>query len=133
MIITEPYFKKIIRNFLTFLEKENISYVADLEQRLDKKFSIDKNPGEYIAIEMRPSNFDTKAYTISYIIPNKGIPIEIKINKALGYSQIIIKRDRVLPSYSLFHIDIFGNMAQNKELKITKISEIKEELKRLKR
>ena len=68
------------------------------------------------------------AYTISYTRLGVGIPIELKINNTLDYSQVIIKANRLIEGYSQFSVDLFENIVQNKILKSSDVSLSKNEL-----
>ncbi|MEM2089538.1 MAG: hypothetical protein QXL88_00375 [Candidatus Pacearchaeota archaeon] len=65
-----------------------------------------------------------------------GVPLEIKINEELGYSQIILKADSILPEYTRFPTplvvrDKFGNVRQYKLLLSIDIAQIKLEIEKL--
>lgn len=98
---------------------------------MNQTFLIDENTKEHIQIHLRPSEPGTQAYTITYMIPDRGIGLEVKINKELGYSKIIFKGNFTLPDYNPFARDVFGNIAQNKKLDYTDISQIRTELEKL--
>ena len=72
-------------------------------------------PLEFIDVSMRDSNLDTQALAIGYIIPGIGMPIEVRINRELGYCRIIIKADFNLPAFIPFGMDNFGNIVQGKK------------------
>lgn len=129
--ITKEYLGRIAENVLKFLDRKKVNSLSDLDRLMDQPFSIDENTKERILVELRPSNLYTKAYVISYTVPGRGIPLEIRVNKKLKYSRVIVKGDFNLPDYEPFAKDLFGNIAQNKQLGSIDISQIKSELKKL--
>ena len=115
---------------MDFLEREDISSIGSLFSRLGESFNI-KGEDHIIQIESRPSESGTEAYTISYIIPDGGIPIEIRMNPDFNYSKIIVKTKSRLNDYASFISDYFGNIIQNKKMNGCSISGIKRELEKL--
>ena len=130
MSICKERLEAIIGNFLEIIEKEEINSTADLEKYFGEKLSIE-NSDEYIEIQQTPSNFGTQAHAASYNCPGKGIPLDIKINKTIGYSVITLKSEDVIPSFLPFTTDSFGNIAQEKNFRHTDFSKIKDELKEM--
>jgi len=59
------------------------------------------------------------------------LPIEIKINRQLNYTQVIIKAAEVVRGYSPFGGDPYNNIYQNKVLGSSELSNPIEELKGL--
>jgi len=129
-LITQEKLKEIAKSVLDFLEKENIDSIGSLFSRLGESFNI-KGEDHIIQIELRPSESGTEAYTISYIAPRGGIPIEIRMNPNFNYSKIIIKANSGLDDYKSFDSDYFGNIIQGKTLNKCSIPSIKKELKKL--
>ena len=129
-LITQEKLKEIARSILDLLEKENIDSIGSLFSRLGESFNI-KREDHIIQIESRPSESESEAYTISYIIPTGGIPLEIRMNHDLNYSNIIVKTNSGLKDYTSFAFDYFGNRIQNKEIKGCSIPIIKKELEEL--
>ena len=97
----------------------------------EQNILLDKKTQEQIMTETRPSNIGTKAYILSYVMPGRGIVLELKINKELGYSKIIAKGDFNLKDYNQFTSDAFNNIIQSKDMKTTDISYLKSELEKL--
>jgi uncharacterized protein YueI len=131
MSIKKEYLGRIAENVLKTLDNENVTTSSDLDRIMNQTFLIGENTKEKISVELRPSNLNTTTRVISYITPERGIPLEIRVNEELKYSQIILKGNFNLSGYEAFHQDIFGNIAQNKKLDSTNISQIKSELKKL--
>jgi hypothetical protein len=104
--------KEIAGSILYLLEKEKINSIENLKERLGKSFGV-KWTNHRIKIEPRTFELGTE-YTIKYIIPNREIPIEIRINPNCNYSNLIINNDWV-------HMLLFGGS----------IPRIKEELENL--
>ena len=132
MKITHKELKKIATNLLSIINKEKIDHVDSLEEKLRSSImiNIDMGDGEYVSISKRPSN-EAFAYTFSYITPNSGIPMEIRINPTLNYTKVIIKDERLVDGYQKFAIDPFGNKVQYLTIKSSDLPFLKIELERL--
>ena len=128
--LTREYLRKIAKKTLELFDEMEISSYTDIDRVLNHESPIDENTGEHITFQLRPSNFGTQAYTISYITPGQGIPLEIKINKEIGYSKVIVKGEFVLSDYRPFAIDGM-HVAREKNFDSTEISILSSELKRL--
>jgi len=129
-LITQKKLGQIARNVLDFLEREDINSIKSLEKRLGESFDV-KREDHIIQIELRPSESGSKAYTISYIMPRGGIPIEIRMNPDFNYSKIIVKTKPKLTDYIPLIFDYFGNIIQDKSIESCSILEIKKELEKL--
>src|SRR3990172_5282094 len=105
--------QKAAKNVLEICSKERIATASDLEKRMGQTISLDP---DMMTFEMRPSNYRTQAYTLSYTNPEGGILVEIKLNPDLGYSRIILKSQDPVKGYSPFSHDRFGNIQQEKML-----------------
>ena len=114
--------------FLKILEKQEVKSASDLEKLLGKQLKVEHQAQDFVAFDNRPSNLGTMAYTLSYIRQGVGIPIELKINSVLNYSQVILKSQKSLVGYSAFSVDPFENIIQNKVLKSSDISLSRNEL-----
>ncbi len=122
--------EQIAKNFLSSLDREKINSNVSLKNRMGETIQLDKY-NDFITFELRPSNFGTQAYTISYTRLNTGIPIELKVNESLDYSQIILKVHKTLEGYFVFAIDPFGSIVQNKVIYTSDFTSVKKELERL--
>lgn len=131
MKITKTELRKIAGNFLGLLERENLRTTNDLEARLGERFLINEEAQDFVSITLRPSNLSTQAYIISYIRSQSGIPVELKVNPILDYTQVILKAQDSLEGYSQFGFDAFGNIQQNKVLTSSNFSLAREELREL--
>jgi len=129
-LITDEEIKEIANRILSFLEKEEINSVESLEKRLGSVFDVEGQRKHRIELESRPSNLKTQAYTLSYVIPGKGIPIEIRMNPTLRYSNMIVKSINKLKEYTGVLQDPFGNIIQEKAIKFD-FEDVKTELERL--
>jgi hypothetical protein len=116
---------------IEFLNKNNITKTRDLERLLNQQFEINEKTKEHIAIEMRPSNFGSLVYDISYIQQGAGILIDIKINKEFDYTSFIIKGKFLLPDYQRFALDARDNIIQSKNINTASMKRIRQELKNL--
>lgn len=125
MSISIGSLKRIVQDFLRVLDEQKLTSVPELERAVNEGFS--GRQGD-VAVTNRPSNFGTRAITIRYILQREGIPVEIKINRELQYSQIVLKADERINGYRPFATDRFYNVAQNKVMKTTDFDEIKKEL-----
>jgi hypothetical protein len=132
--VTREYLSKAAGGMLNFLKGNKIESVKDLDNFVEKEFPINKENNEMIMTALRPSELGTRDYTISYIAKgneknyNKGIVLELKINKELGYIMIIAKNQSQLKGYDPFATDPFDNIIQNKRIATTDIAHIKSEL-----
>jgi|SRR3989344_1795984 len=130
MKISLEELSKIAENFLNLMKKEGIEKTDDLEKRIGTTIKLEKSQ-DFIVITTRPSNYGTLAHTISYHRPDLGIPLELKINNQLGYSQIFIKLEKKLRNYNTFSLDRYNNFMQNKLIKPLHFLEIIEELEKI--
>lgn len=140
--ITKEELRGYICNFVTFLDEkiESFDDLNNLNRMLTKKpnekfYLFDDSEGEHnVEVSIRPSEMNTKAFTVSYVTPKKGIPIEFKINDQLKYSMIIAKGDFSIDGYSPFGAnvkDIYGNIPQYKRLDSIDVKDINSELNAL--
>ena|SRR3989344_2382657 len=124
--------RKFAENFLSILDREKILAFSDLEANINKEFQLNKNSDDFIQLSLRTSNFNTQAYTISYINHLKsGIPIDVKLNADLNYIRFIIKAEKMIDKYRQFAVDPYGNLVQTKLVQNSNFSFIKEELQHL--
>lgn len=114
MEIQIPETIQIAKDFLKVLEREGIKSTEDLVRKVGQIYNIEKSNPDFIEITNRPSNMNTTTQTISYTRPGTGIPLEVKVNIPLAYSQIMLKTKGNIPGYSPFHIDNSGNIRQSK-------------------
>ena len=128
-LITREEIGVVARGILDFLERKKIKYANDLERKVEGVSMIADRPGHSITLEERPSESGTLAYTISYIIDRKGIPIEARLNAARNYTRIIVKGNFELEGYFHFLKDSYGNLIQDKKLDGCSIQRLKQELK----
>ena len=132
MKITPKDIGKFAAEFLHVLERENINSSKLLEKRVQKgreEFTI--NVQESLVIMLRPSQGATLACTMSYTVQGVGIPIELRINRELGYTKSIIKSIRIIPEYSKFAEDEFDNIIQDTSWEGSELSKSIEHLRKL--
>lgn len=121
--------------FYNYLEKENINSETDVKNRINKKSII--NDKDSIIFDKKehfpPKYLSSTSYIIDYSRDESGIPIEIRVNKAANYTQVIIKASRLIWNYlPFFGEDDFGNIPQTKVLKPAGLEIAKQELEKLK-
>ena len=131
MEITLPKLRENIRNLVSILDRERISSLKDLTERLDRIFPIEDGKEACVGIELRPSNGGTMAYTLFYTERGAGIPIELRVNPNLGYSTLIVKSEKPIPGYELFGRDMYGNLQQQRRLQTTDFPTVRKELESL--
>ena len=129
MQLTREDLREIAHRFLSVLDREEITSLDSLGKKTGQRFPV--NEGDFIELQMRPSNGGREAYTASYVSTGTGIPIEFRINPDLGYSVIIIKFQGLLESYSSFASDGAGNTAQDKKISSAEMSDVRKELEEL--
>ncbi len=132
MEITLKDIGKFAAEFLHVLEREDINSSEVLEKRAQRgrqEFMI--NVQESLVIMLRPSQMVTLACTMSYTVQGVGIPIELRINKQLDYTKSIIKSIKIIPEYSKFAEDEFGNIIQDTSWKGSELSKSIEHLRKL--
>ena len=129
---TREEISDVARRLRVFLDRKEIESVKDLEKKMGQAFSVPGGgPGDLITMEIRPSDFGSTAYTISYITPKKGIPIEVSVNPGMNYSRVILKAELRLKDYTTFAYDRFGNHIQDRIIPGCSISGVKKELESL--
>lgn len=129
-VITHEEARAYAQRLLDVLGQEGIETVADLDACVGRVFARSDTP-DHIQFEVRPSNGGTCAYVVSCIAPGRGIPLEVRLNAALGYAKIILKGGFLLPTYNPFCSDPFGNIIQDQTLTPADFSCVKAELARL--
>ncbi len=127
MAILHAQFQEIVKRFLAVITQ--LASVEDLERRVGR--TQETIPGERVEFLLQPSNLGTRAYTVSYVIPGAGIPIEFKLNSHLGYTKIILKMEKPLQGYEPFMADPYQNIIQSKDIQDTSLASVKQELERL--
>ena len=120
----------ISTEFLELLDKESIFTSEDLERMIGKDIN-GKISGDRLIFDNRPSNLNTMAYTVSYVREGTGIPLELKMNPSLYYSQVILKSQEIIEGYSSFSEDDFGNIMQVKAMGSISLSLSRNELSSL--
>ena len=123
------YLKQIVKNFLNFLDNENISSLEDIDSRLNTEFPLGEDTKDLIFMELIYCLL-SQTYTLSYISPGFEIPLEVKINMGWRYTDIIARTTEKLPGYKTF-IEDPGGITQAKIIPTIDLDEIKEELRNL--
>jgi hypothetical protein len=110
MIIGTRHVSGYASSVLSYLEENGVSSMSDLLGKEGLQTSI--RDGEVVYVEMRPSNEGTRALTLSYVVQGVGIPIEVRLNPALGDSKIFLKSVDLIGGYESLNTDRFGNTVQ---------------------
>jgi hypothetical protein len=135
MAMFESDFKKYISTFLEFLNQKNIQSVDDIINLKESGQVIPVEKQGYIEIGESPSEGNTSANIVSYVIPGKQKeqkPIEILINKDKRYSSIFLKCNKKLEKYKvLVDSQTEKSILQVKRFQGTDFSKIKSELENL--
>ena len=128
MKINKTDLKTYTEKLLRFLADEKVFCDADLENLVGKVY---KDGEDEIEIVYRLSYHSTPALCLTYTDPNCGIPIEVRINYAWGYTNIFIKSFDELPEFRCFGFDRFSNKIQEKIICFTWLDLVKGELEKL--
>lgn len=136
--ITEEEIAYSAKRILIFLKKEfgNIEIdFWDIEKKVGFSTSdVGGIPGSQISFEARPSDIEqigATDYALSYLIPNKGFPLELRINPDKDRSMITLKSVSRFDGYESFNVDVYGNTTQTKRIDGCLIYDIKKELEYL--
>lgn len=130
--ITKEDLEKIAQEVLDFLKENKVSKKKDLERLIQEQTCTEEEKRERgIYLELKPSAWCVLAYTLSYVIPMQGIPLETRINYAIKRTKIIIKGYFLVDGYSPLMSDPLHNIIQEKCLTHTNIPEILLELEEL--
>ena len=130
-IIERDTLGTVASEILSFLAWKDIRDVADLGSLMG--YHHMHGSKDTIIVERRPSDQGTTARVVSYVIPNIGIPLELRANDTLCYTMLIAKGDFELPDYESFEMDPYGNIIQSKRILSTEIHQIRAELEVLSR
>lgn len=87
--------------------------------------------GDEISIELRPSNHGTQAFTLAYIVPGRGIPLEIRLNPALRYTRLIVKCETPLSGYRPWALNPLSHLVQERSIAGSDLLRLKAELSTL--
>tara|TARA_Y100000310_G_scaffold292107_1_gene320589 strand:+ start:421 stop:837 length:417 start_codon:yes stop_codon:yes gene_type:complete len=137
MRISREKLSEVSKTFIDILDKEGVKTLRDLERLVGQAFPVSGKEQEYLVIIHRPSNLGTRAIDASYVIQHKpkqvggGIPLDLKMNQMLNYSQIIIKTDSEIKGYGPFAKDSFDNIIQGRIIDTINWQEVQEEIKKL--
>jgi len=131
MQISRDHLKKVARGLLYVLDRENIDTLNDLERRMGERFLLHESIQDFVLLTRTSSNHGTFAYTVSYIMPNTGTPLELKINPQLEYSNIFLKTVEEIEGYTPFILDGFGNLIQEKVIRPLDLALVRNEIENL--
>lgn len=113
---------------LNFLGAARVLAAEDLSQFFDYNFEVPLTNRHFISCSSRPSEKNTSAFVISYIVNDTGIPLEIRMNLSLGYSKFTVKCTEQVERYNPFLRDSFTNIIQSLDLHTTDMEAVKGEL-----
>jgi len=124
--------RDIAEKVLIFLDEQGITDIDSLQSKIGEEYPL--NDEAKIAIEMRPSDWQVDALTLSYITLGLGVPLECRLNPPLSYYRILLKAKTRIQDYACFSTDDFGNIIQAKIRRHDNLFEtVKEELEYLSR
>lgn len=129
-MVTRSELKTIASKVLEVLDKEDIQKMEDLEKIMGKTFPI--NETDSVVGEVRPSNFGTPAFALSYFSQQEGIVLETRLNASSGYTLIILKSETEVEGYESAAIDPLGNTVQSKTISPADVGLLRKELELLK-
>jgi len=129
MKYTRADLSEVAKQFLGALDREGISCVEQLESMIGRIFEVDDSD-DFVEVP-DPAEGLTPSYTVSYIRPKKGIPIEVKFNLRNGYTHVILKMDEELEGYDTLFMDPFDNFVQHKVIGTEGVSTMRRELNRI--
>lgn len=118
----------IARRLLSYAEEQGIRTSDDVVRATP---SFVRRGADALEFSLRPSEGGSRAYTLSYISPGKGIPLEVRMNRTLGYSQVIMKADQVVEGYTPFSSDGRGAIHQARVFDSSEWNVVRDELERL--
>ncbi len=128
MAIGKQELTRIIDRTLNVLEREKVLSLKDLAENVGKEYELEEVEGESIKITLEPSQMNTKAYRISYIMPDSTVPLEIRINPEFKYTRFVLRVQEQIFGFNPY-TDSEGRQCQNKFLnKITNISKVRDAL-----
>lgn len=137
MRISREKLSEVSKTFIEILDREWVRNLGDLEALAGQAIPVNGKEQEYLIVGWRPSNLGTRAIDASYTIQHRakqvggGIPLDLKMNRLLDYSQIIIKADFTIEDYNHIAEDPFGNIVQARVLDNTDWQRIQEEIRKL--
>jgi hypothetical protein len=123
--------KEHAKELLWFLDEKEIPDFARLEQIMRTSPVSGDEQGPHIWTGMRRSNMGTLTHTIDYILPGKGIPIDIKFNRPLGYTHFTIKFESRLDGYKPIIEGPFQNIVQCRAISGAELGYARTELQRI--
>ncbi len=131
MIITLNALKENARELITVFEDRAISSLADLERLAGTRIRC-LGDVKFVDVDLSPSQRGTRALTVSYTIPKlEGVPIQLRFNKQLDYTAIIVKARELVRGYDVFARDPYGNIVQYRKLETVDFAETRKELERV--
>lgn len=128
MELSKEYIQKMAMSLNKIFDDNRMSKTSDFDSMFGKKIGMEG--GESVTFEYRPSNSNTLAYVVSLHKEGVGIPIELRININLGYTNVILKSLHVFEGYSEFaHLN--NGIVQFKRIESPELSKVKDEISRL--
>jgi hypothetical protein len=133
MLLSKSDLGRIAANFLEVLARERINTLENIKSRLGTKLGLNNGMPDEIKFGVGNSRNGTKTWFIDYCRGRLGIPIEMRFNRKLSYSQSIVKCEQEIKGYSQFLMDPYGNIVQAKKMERLDVDWAWAELERLSR
>ncbi|MEK6917581.1 MAG: hypothetical protein AABW51_01400 [Nanoarchaeota archaeon] len=127
---------KTAKETLGFFEEHNIVSPSSFNGMFGHTYFFDTQKS--IVIRRANSEHGTTAIGCEYWIQGVGNPLNIKINPSLSYYRIIVKSIDLIDGYNRFDEsdfmnDIFGNIPQERTVKVKDIRALMSDLENLAR
>ena len=108
---------------------------AEGEKREEKPVGDYKlfESGEMIRFETLPSSrfLESVDSTISYVCNGDFVPVEIRLNRGVGWAGVTLRCFSVFEKYSVSGEDNFGNKVQQREFERPDFGHVKSEIERI--
>ena len=126
--ISSGYASQVLGHVLTLLDQRGF-LERSLEPMLGRDFRVHVEPRGLISVRLTRSQAYTREENLAYIADDEaGVPFELRVNKLLGYAQVIVKGQFRLPGYEVFSSDHFGNYAQERRIRTANARAIQRDL-----
>ena len=138
MLITTERIGEVAGILLSVLDREGVKNLGDLEALAGQAIPVEGREQDYITVNYRPSVCETRTLSVEYGVLHKlnqtseGVPLNVKMNRVMEKSTMIIKCKSLFEGYALFAHDSFGNFVQFRGLETTEWAEIRKEIEKLK-
>lgn len=110
------------RNTIDFLYNQKVNSRESLEALVGTTYEK-KN----FKIEVKRRGHSS--FKLSYLEKNKGIPLEVIVNKKSDAAMIVIKVNRLVRGYHSSGSDHYGNMSQSRKIGFSSFEDILNEIR----